>query len=69
MKCLNGKLKVMDFKVVKLKMYKFGEGEVLVKNLFVFFDVGFCNWMDEEFGDNVLLVMLIGKLVMGLILG
>ncbi len=65
----NGKPKASDFKIVKSKMYKPGEREALVKNLFVSLDAGFRNWMDEGSGDNVLPAMPIGQPVMGLILG
>lgn len=55
-----------DFEIVTTDVPSPGEGEVLVKNLFVSLDAGFRNWMDEDAGDDVLPAMALGAPVMGL---
>lgn len=65
----NGKPITSDFEVVTSEVQALGEGEALIKNLYVSLDAGFRNWMDEGSGDNVLPAMPLGEPVMGLILG
>lgn len=58
-----------DFSVVETETAVLGEGEALVKNLYISMDAGFRNWMDEGSGNEVLPAMPLGAPVMGLILG
>lgn len=58
-----------DFEVVENEMPVIGDGEALLKNLYVSLDAGFRNWMDEDAGDEVLPAMALGEPVMGLTAG
>jgi NADPH-dependent curcumin reductase CurA len=58
-----------DFEVVETDVPQAGEGEAVLKNLYVSLDAGFRNWMDEGAGDEVLPAMALGEPVMGLTAG
>lgn len=58
-----------NFGLVETELRAIGEGEFLVKNLYISLDAGFRNWMNEGSGDNVLPAMELGEPVMGLTLG
>jgi len=58
-----------NFRLVETPLRVIGDGEFLVRNLYISLDAGFRNWMNEGSGDNVLPAMELDAPVMGLTLG
>lgn len=58
-----------DFEVVSSGVPEVGEGQVLLRNLYLSMDAGFRHWMTAGAGDNYLPGMQIGDPVQSMVLG
>ncbi len=58
-----------DFEVDTQPMGSVGEGQFMVKNIYLSLDAGFRQWMSEGSGDNYLSSMPIGEPVQSIIMG
>ncbi len=58
-----------DFECVETSLPALGDGEFLLRNLYLSLDAGFRQWMNEGAGDGYLPAMELDEPVMGLVLG
>jgi NADPH-dependent curcumin reductase CurA len=65
----SGAPKESDFACVESPMPRIGDGQFLMRNLYLSLDAGFRQWMNEGAGDGYLQAMALNEPVMGLVLG
>lgn len=58
-----------DFALDEAPIPRIGNGQFLMRNLYLSLDAGFRQWMKEDAGDGYLQAMALGEPVMGLVLG
>jgi NADPH-dependent curcumin reductase CurA len=58
-----------DFELAKAPIPTVGDGQFLIKNLYLSLDAGFRQWMNEGAGDEYMQAMALNEPVTGLVLG
>lgn len=58
-----------DFEVDTQPLGSIGDGQFMIKNLYLSLDAGFRQWMNEDSGDNYLASMPLGEPVQSIIMG